>query len=113
MAEFKEILYGMKGSVASITLNRPEKRNALNDQLLIDLRGAIDAAEADEQVRVIVLGGAGKDFCAGADLSQLEKSVQASILENIDGASQMADLFIKMRRLKKPVIAACIANVDA
>lgn len=106
MAEFKEIIYEIKNSVAFVTLNRPEKRNALNDELLIGLRDAIDAGETDEQVRVIVLRGAGKDFCAGADLSQLEKSAQASILENIDGASRMADLFIKMRRLKKPILAA-------
>lgn len=106
MAEFKEILHEVKNSVAFVTLNRPDKRNALNDQLLTELRRAIESAETDEQVRVIVLGGAGKDFCAGADLSQLEKSVQASILENLEGASQMAELFIAMRRLKKPVIAA-------
>lgn len=106
MAEFKEIIYENKNGVAFVTLNRPDKRNALNDQLLIELREAILAAETDEQVRVIVLRGAGKDFCAGADLSQLEKSVQASILENLDGASQMADLFIAMRRLKKPILAA-------
>lgn len=103
---FKEILYGIKNQIAFITLNRPDKRNALNDQLLIELHEAVSTAEQDEQVRVIVLGGAGKDFCAGADLSQLEKSVQASILENLEGASQMADLFITMRRLKKPIIAA-------
>lgn len=106
MADFSEILYEVKTGVAFVTLNRPDKRNALNDQLLIELRQAINAAETDEQVCVVVLRGAGKDFCAGADLSQLEKSVQASILENRDGASQMADLFITMRRLKKPVIAA-------
>lgn len=106
MADFSEILYEVKTGVAFVTLNRPDKRNALNDQLLIELRQAINAAETDEQVRVVVLRGAGKDFCAGADLSQLEKSVQASILENRDGASQMADLFITMRRLKKSVIAA-------
>lgn len=106
MADFSEILYEVKTGVAFVTLNRPDKRNALNDQLLIELRQAINAAEANEQVHVVVLRGAGKDFCAGADLSQLEKSVQASILENRDGAAQMADLFITMRRLKKPVIAA-------
>jgi len=106
VTEFNEILYEIKNGAAVITLNRPDKRNALNDQILADLRQAVSAAESDDQVRVVVLRGAGKDFCAGADLSQIEKSVQASILENIEGASQMADLFIQMRRLKKPVIAA-------
>jgi methylglutaconyl-CoA hydratase len=106
VADYKEILNETKVGAAFITLNRPDKRNALNDRLLAELREAIEAAEADEQVRVVVLRGAGKDFCAGADLSQLEKSVQASILENIEGASQMADLFIQMRRLKKPIVGA-------
>lgn len=106
MAEFKELLYEIKNGAAIITLNRPDKRNALNDQLISDLREAIADADANSQVRVAVLRGAGKDFCAGADLSQIEKSAQASIIENIEGASQMADLFIAMRRMKKPVIAA-------
>ncbi len=106
MAEYKEILYVTKNSVANITLNRPDKRNALNDQLISDLREAIAAADADEQIRVIMLRGAGKDFCAGADLSQLEKSAQASIIENIQGATEMANLFVTMRKLKKPIIAA-------
>ncbi len=106
MAEFKELLYEIKNGAAIITLNRPDKRNALNDLLVGDLRQAIAEADADNQVRVVVLRGAGKDFCAGADLSQIEKSAQASIIENIEGASQMADLFISMRRMKKLVIAA-------
>lgn len=106
MAEFKELLYEIKNGAAIITLNRPDKRNALNDQIIADLRQAIMKADADDQIRLVVLRGAGKDFCAGADLSQIEKSAQASIIENIEGASQMADLFISMRRMKKPVIAA-------
>ena len=106
MSEFKEILYEIKNGAANITLNRPDKRNALNDQLINDLRDAIAAADTDDQVRVIMLRGAGKDFCAGADLSQLEKSAQASIIENIEGANEMANLFVTMRKLKKPIIAA-------
>lgn len=106
MSEFKEILYEIKNGAANITLNRPDKRNALNYQLINDLRDAIAAADTDDQVRVIMLRGAGKDFCAGADLSQLEKSAQASIIENIEGANEMANLFVTMRKLKKPIIAA-------
>ena len=106
MAQYTEILYELKNNVASITLNRPDKRNALNDGIISELRDAMVEAEADEQTRVVVLRGAGKDFCAGADLAQLEKSAQASVLDNLEGASRMADLFLKMRGLKKPVIAA-------
>ncbi len=106
MPEFKEIIYETRNGAVFITLNRPAKRNALNDQLIADLGQAIAEAETDQQIRVIVLRGAGKDFCAGADLSQLEKSAQASIIENIEGATEMADLFIAMRKLKKPILAA-------
>jgi len=106
MAEYNTITLEIRNNVAFTTLNRPDKRNALNDRIIIELREAIIAAEADDQIRVVILRGAGKDFCAGADLAQLEKSAQASVLENLEGASRMADLFLTMRGLKKPVIAA-------
>jgi methylglutaconyl-CoA hydratase len=106
VAEYTNVLFEIKNNIAFITLNRPDKRNALNDGLIADLHSAITEAEANDEARVLVLRGAGKDFCAGADLSQLEKSAQATIIENIEGASRMADLFIKMRKLRKPIIAA-------
>jgi methylglutaconyl-CoA hydratase len=106
MAEYTDIIHEVKNNTAFITLNRPDKRNALNDRIINELRDAMVAAEADDKTRVIILRGAGKDFCAGADLAQLEKSAQASVLDNLEGASRMADLFLTMRRLKKPVIAA-------
>ncbi len=106
MINYNNITYELKNQIAFIALNRPDKRNALSDGLIADLSAAIDEAEANDEARVLVLGGAGKDFCAGADLSQLERSAQASIIENIEGASRMAELFIRMRKLKKPIIAA-------
>ena len=106
MAEYTDIIYETRNGAAFVTLNRPDKRNALNDRIIAELRDAMVAAEADDQTRVVILRGAGKDFCAGADLAQLEKSAQASVLENLEGASRMAELFLTMRRLKKPVIAA-------
>src|SRR5215510_568674 len=106
MAENTDIIHEARNNVAFITLNRPEKRNALNDRIISGIREAMVTAEADDQVRVVVLRGAGKDFCAGADLAQLEKSAEATVLENLEGASRMADLFLTLRGLKKPVIAA-------
>jgi methylglutaconyl-CoA hydratase len=104
MSSYQEIIYELKGGVAYITLNRPEKRNALNDRLIGDLKNAMAEAEAD--AAAVLLRGAGKDFCAGADLSQLQKIAQASILDNLDDAEQFAALLLQMRRLKRPVIAA-------
>ncbi len=106
MTNYTDIIYEVKNNVAFVTLNRPEKRNALNDRIIAELDEAMVEAESDDQVRVIVLRGAGKDFCAGADLAQLEKSAQASVLENLEGASRLADLFLTIRRLKRPVMAA-------
>jgi methylglutaconyl-CoA hydratase len=106
MAEYRDIIYEIKEGVAHLTLNRPDKRNALNEGIVTDLKSALAEAEADDRVHVILIRGAGKDFCAGADLSQLEKVARASILENIDDASGFAALLLQLRKLKRPVIAA-------
>jgi len=106
MGEFKDIIYEIRNSIGWVTLNRPEKRNALNHEIVNQLKSALAEAETDDQVRVIVLRGSGKDFCAGADLSNLEKLSQASILDNIEDASRFAALLLQIRKLKKPVIAA-------
>ena len=106
MTDYTQVIYELKDAVACLTLNRPDKRNALGEQIVKDLKGALGEAEGEEQVRVIVLRGAGKDFCAGADLAQLERISRASVLENLDSASHFADLLLKLRQLKKPVIAA-------
>ncbi|HXG64260.1 MAG TPA: enoyl-CoA hydratase-related protein [Blastocatellia bacterium] len=106
MTAYSQIIYNVSDSAVHITLNRPDKRNALSDQLIAELRDALAAADAEAQARAIVLRGAGKDFCAGADLAQLEKVSRASVLENIDDAAHASELFMMIRRLKKPVIAA-------
>jgi methylglutaconyl-CoA hydratase len=104
MSDYQEIIYELKNGIAYITLNRPEKRNAINDRLISDLKTALKQAESE--AAAVLLRGAGKDFCAGADLSQLQKIAQASILDNINDAEGFAALLLQMRRLKKPVIAA-------
>src|SRR5262245_50097241 len=106
MAEFKEILYQIDNRVARVTLNRPDKRNALNDQVVAELKTAMTEAEQELQVKVVLLCGAGKDFCAGADLSRLRAVAQGSVLDNLDDASQFAALLLQIRKTKKPVIAA-------
>jgi len=63
--------------VARLTLNRPERRNALNRALVEELKDSLSRAESDESVRVIALAGAGPDFCAGADLRELQEAVEA------------------------------------
>ncbi len=106
MPDFKEITYESNNGVARITLNRPDKRNALNEQLVADLKAAMVEAESDAETKVVLLRGAGKDFCAGADLAQLQRVARNSVLDNLDDASGFAALLLQIRRMKKPVVAA-------
>lgn len=100
------ILYQVDGAIARITLNRPEKRNALNAALVLGLNEFLRQANDDPAVRVIVISGAGADFCSGADLSALELISKASVAENTDDARSLMELFLFMRQVSVPVIAA-------
>lgn len=101
-----KILFETKDGVARITLNRPEKRNALDRELISQLKEAVSASANDPACRVVLIAGAGTDFCSGADLAGLEKTAQADILDNMADARQMADTFLAMRNHPRPVIAA-------
>jgi methylglutaconyl-CoA hydratase len=101
-----EIIYERENNIAAITLNRPEKRNALNDALVNALKDALREAGADESLRAIVIKGAGKDFCSGADLSALQKIAESDVLENLWDAENLLELFALIRKIKIPVIAA-------
>ena len=94
-----------EAGVLTITLNRPDKRNALSSALVEALHGALDSADLDAEVRVVVLTGAGKDFCAGADLEELLASADAPAEANEASALRLGSLFTRMRSLPKPVVA--------
>ncbi|HEY0380240.1 MAG TPA: enoyl-CoA hydratase-related protein [Pyrinomonadaceae bacterium] len=100
------VIYAVEGAVALITLNRPEKRNALDDALVNGLKDALREADADDSVRVIVITGAGADFCSGADLAALQKISESSVTENLEDAAALMELFALMRRVRVPVVAA-------
>ena len=93
------------GGVLTLRLDRPEKRNALSAALIEALHGALEAADLDPEVRVIVLTGAGPDFCAGADLEELLASADASPEANEAAALRLGALFGRMRGIPKPVMA--------
>jgi methylglutaconyl-CoA hydratase len=103
---YRKILFELRDGVARITLNRPEKRNALDGELVGELKAALGATASDPQCRVVVLAGAGTDFCSGADLAALEKSAENGVLDNMAEARATAELFLLMRRHPRPVIAA-------
>ena len=100
------ILYSVDGSIVRLTLNRPEKKNALNASLVDGLKQGLNKADNDKAIRAIVIDGAGADFCSGADLSALQKISEASVVENFEDARSLMELFTTIRRVRMPVIAA-------
>jgi methylglutaconyl-CoA hydratase len=101
-----EILTAQENTIFTVILNRPEKRNALNDALINDLKNALREADKNETLRAIVIKGAGKDFCSGADLSALQKISESDVLENWEDAQNLMELFALIRKIKIPVVAA-------
>ena len=93
------------GPVRTITLNRPDKRNALNAELVTALKTALTESEKDEALRAIVLTGAGSAFSAGADLSSLRAMRDAGPIENQNDSRHLAELFRQVYQHPKPVIA--------
>ena len=104
--ENNAVLYDVGGGVARVTLNRPEKRNALNDGLVAGLKEALRDAGAREDVRAVLLTGAGADFCSGADLSALRKISEGTVSDNFEDARSLMELYALVRRLRVPVVAA-------
>jgi methylglutaconyl-CoA hydratase len=104
--ENNSVLYSVEGAIARLTLNRPEKRNALNDAVIDGLNQGLRRSDSDKAIRVLVISGAGPDFCSGADLSALQKISGASVEENSDDARSLMELFVMMRNMRLPIIAA-------
>ena len=100
------VLYAVEGSVATLTLNRPEKRNALNDAMIKQLMSSLRKANDDSSIKAIIITGAGNDFCSGADLSALQKISDSSVDENVEDARSLLELFTLIRAVTVPVIAA-------
>jgi methylglutaconyl-CoA hydratase len=99
------VLTSLENGVFGITLNRPAKRNALSSEMIELLHQALAQADLDAGARVVLIRGAGKDFCAGADLDELLASADKSEDENAASALRLGRLFEELRRLPKPVIA--------
>ena len=98
--------YRVESGIARITLNRPEKRNALNSELIAALKDALSQSEREASVRVVLLSGAGADFCSGADLAGLDRTAEAGVLDHMEAARAMADAFVQMRHHPRPIVAA-------
>jgi methylglutaconyl-CoA hydratase len=99
------VLVQVAGGVLTATLNRADKRNAIDTAMIEALRAALERADLDAGVRVVAVRGAGRDFCAGMDLNELLASADHTLEENRQAALQFAEIFVRMRRLPKPVVA--------
>lgn len=97
--------------VATLTLNRPDKHNALDGQMLRQLHDALVEIENDEKVRAVVLTGAGASFCAGADIAHMRSMLGATEQQNVDDAMLLARCLRALDELPQPVIARINGNV--
>lgn len=97
--------------VATVTLNRPELHNAFNDELIAELIQVFGQLERDDNVRLVVITGEGKSFCAGADLNWMKKMKDYTFEENVQDANQLAELFTVINQFSKPTI--CRMNGSA
>ncbi|HEY7634706.1 MAG TPA: enoyl-CoA hydratase-related protein [Gemmatimonadales bacterium] len=95
----------LDGGALTLTLDRPDKRNALSAELIESLHAALERADLDPDVRVVAVRGAGQDFCAGADLDELLASADRPPAENEAAALRLGGLFSRMRQLPKPIVA--------
>jgi methylglutaconyl-CoA hydratase len=94
-----------EGPVATVTLRRPEARNALDAALIGEITRCFEELAEDESVRVVVLTGEGPSFCAGADVGYMRDTAGFSYEENLEDARRLADMFLAVDDLPKPVVA--------
>jgi methylglutaconyl-CoA hydratase len=106
LSAYRKVIYSVEQGIARITLNRPERRNALDQELLTELREALRASSVDNDVRVVLLAGAGKDFCSGMDLRTLGANVADDVATFQAEARNMAGLLLDMRRHPRPIVGA-------
>jgi enoyl-CoA hydratase/carnithine racemase len=92
-----------RAGVATLTLNRPQQYNALSSALLIELQAALGAVERDESIRVVVIAGAGRAFCAGHDLKELRANPGHGFAQDV--FERASRLMLTLTRLPQPVIA--------
>jgi methylglutaconyl-CoA hydratase len=102
---YSTVQFAVEGDLATITLNRPEKRNAISPEMIDDLLGALDEAERSP-ARVVILTGAGSAFCAGMDLEALRNLATQTQEQHVADAERMGNMFYRVYSFPKPLIAA-------
>ncbi|SEB14845.1 2-(1,2-epoxy-1,2-dihydrophenyl)acetyl-CoA isomerase [Thalassobacillus cyri] len=102
-ADTKDLLVQVEGSVMNLTLNRPESLNSFSPAMIADLKKSINQAKQDENIRVVILTGAGRSFSAGGDVKTMGTSEPIDAYEHI---GKLNELILAIKDLEKPVIAA-------
>ena len=102
---YETIILEFSGELATLTFNRPEKRNAISAKMLSELQAALDTIERSH-ARVAILTGAGKAFCSGMDLEMLAAIAHQSAAENMEDSKRLARMFRRIWSFSKPLIAA-------
>ena len=105
MNGFETLELDLQKGVGIIWLNRPKVRNAFNDQMIEELSLALGQMETNDNVRVIVIGGRGSVFCAGADLNHMKKMATYNYGENLHDSHKLALLLLQLYTIKKPTLA--------
>jgi len=113
MTDATHVLVTVEDGVLTAALNRPDKRNAIDTPMIEALLTMLERAELDAAVRVVALQGVGADFSAGMDLHELLASADASPEANRRSALRFAEIFVRMRKLPKPVVAIVRGNALA
>jgi methylglutaconyl-CoA hydratase len=100
------IKYSFENQIGILSLNRPEKRNALHPELVKEMRAKLAELENEKDLKVIIITGEGKSFCAGADLEYLNSLRNYSVIDNENDSASLAELFLQIYKFSKPTIAA-------
>src|SRR5690348_14439660 len=102
---YSTLQLAIEGEIATITLNRPEKRNAISPEMIADLFAVLDEAERSA-ARAVILTGSGKAFCAGMDLEVLRNLATQTQKQHAADAKRMGEMFYRVYSFPKPLIAA-------
>ncbi len=104
--EFKKVKFSVSDGIASIVLNSPENANALDEEMLQNLIVAFDKCAENPDIKVVVLSGEGNHFCSGGDIRMMKKMLDTGLQGTTTGVQNLSGLILKIRNLRKPVIAS-------
>jgi methylglutaconyl-CoA hydratase len=107
---YEHLLVSVQGDMVTVTLNRPEVHNAFNETAIGEITDCFERIGRDDEVRLVVISGAGKSFCAGGDLNWMKKSVRFTKKQNLEDAKRLSAMLHAVNECPKPVVARVQGN---